>query len=323
MNSHKIVLVIGNGFDLDLGLKTRYKDFLDSKYFTDFIEGRLLDQFGHIVDNLNIFDYLSLKGRNKENWIDIEQELSRLAISRYPYNNNIQRKASQKEEETFELLHKQLCSYLKSIDYSNINNSTSLQLLSVLCKCANVEIISYNYTDLHKLEQHLECKLNKPIDYVHGKIEDESIILGFEDDIEIDKSYAFMIKSFSPHYKSHNVRQKLLEANEVIFFGHSLGSTDYHYFQDLFRRQSNPDLADQKQIIRIFTYDEKSRRDILIRLREMNNKRTDYIFDLCDFNLYRTKDGVDKTKIDMYLEELSDRGGYIPVKTIKAKLVHF
>ena len=155
-----------------------------------------------------------------------------------------------------------------------------------------------------------------PIDYVHGKIEDESIILGFEDDIDINNSYAFMIKSFSPYYKSHNVRQKLLEANEVIFFGHSLGSTDYHYFQDLFRRQSNPDSADKKQIIRIFTYNENSRRDILIRLREMNNKRTDYIFDLCDFNLYRTKDGIDKNKIDIYLKELFNRGEDIPLDTI-------
>lgn len=323
MNSHKIVLVIGNGFDIDLGLDTRYKNFLDSEYFKKHVTGSpykpndyrnvLLDV---LKDDLNLFDYLSYQGFKIDNWIDVEQELAKLAR-----DSKINRIASKKEEETFELLHKQLCSYLKSIDYSNINNSTSLQLLRVLCKCANVEIISYNYTDLHKLESHLQCKLNMPIDHVHGKIEDESIILGFEDDIDINNSYAFMIKSFSPHYKSHNVRQKLLEANEVIFFGHSLGSTDYHYFQDLFRRQSNPDSADKKQIIRIFTYDENSRRDILIRLREMNNKRTDYIFDLCDFSLYRTKD--DKDKIDLYLEDLSSRGGYIPRKTVRVRLSSF
>lgn len=321
MNNHKIVLVIGNGFDIDLGLKTKYKDFLESDYFKDYTKGEtVFKQSGYLVDDLNIFDYLLIKGRDKDNWIDIEQELAELATSVSSHDNKRLRKASKKEEETFTLLHKQLCSYLKSIDYSNINKSTSLKLLSVLCKCANVEIISYNYTDLHKLDQHLPCKLNKQIDYVHGKIEDESIILGFEDNIEIDNSYAFMIKSFSPHYKSHNVRQKLLDANEVIFFGHSLGSTDYHYFQDLFRRQSNPDSADQKQIIRIFTGDEKSRRDILIRLREMNNKRSDYIFDLCDFNLYRTKDEIDKEKIDIYLNDLSKRGVSIPMMPITASI---
>ncbi|MBP5517465.1 MAG: hypothetical protein J6X91_02220 [Bacteroidales bacterium] len=30
--SRKIVLVIGNGFDLDLGLKTSYKDFWESEF---------------------------------------------------------------------------------------------------------------------------------------------------------------------------------------------------------------------------------------------------------------------------------------------------
>lgn len=309
MKNHKIILVVGNGFDIDLGLDTRYKNFLESKYFTDFIEGHAMDRFGHVVDDLNIFDYLYLRGRDKENWIDIEQELAKLATSMYPYNNNIRRKASKKEEDTFELLHKQLCLYLKSIDYSKIKESTSLRLLRILCKCVNVEIISYNYTDMYKLKSHLQYSLRIPVDHVHGKIEDESIILGFEDNIEIDNSYTFMIKSFSPHYKSHNVRQKLLDANEVIFFGHSLGSTDYHYFQDLFRRQSDPDLADKKQVIRIFTYDENSRRNILIRLREMNRKKTDYIFDLCDFRLYRTKDDIDSIKINDYFKELSRRGG--------------
>lgn len=32
VNNKKLVLVIGNGFDLDLGLKTSYKDFCNSQY---------------------------------------------------------------------------------------------------------------------------------------------------------------------------------------------------------------------------------------------------------------------------------------------------
>lgn len=28
----KIIFVLGNGFDMDLGLKTSYKDFWESKY---------------------------------------------------------------------------------------------------------------------------------------------------------------------------------------------------------------------------------------------------------------------------------------------------
>jgi hypothetical protein len=40
------VLILGNGFDLDLGFKTKYKDFLESKYFPsseDSIHGGLIE----------------------------------------------------------------------------------------------------------------------------------------------------------------------------------------------------------------------------------------------------------------------------------------
>lgn len=30
---HKVLLFIGNGFDCDLGLKTKYKDFVESIFF--------------------------------------------------------------------------------------------------------------------------------------------------------------------------------------------------------------------------------------------------------------------------------------------------
>ena len=37
MNDYKLVLVLGNGFDLDLGLPTSYSNFLESPYFYEFL----------------------------------------------------------------------------------------------------------------------------------------------------------------------------------------------------------------------------------------------------------------------------------------------
>lgn len=169
-----------------------------------------------------------------------------------------------------------------------------------------LEILSFNYTDLKNLQQYVGT-INAPIEYVHGSILDDSIILGFQDSLDIDDSYSFMIKSFSPNYKSHNVRAKLLDANEIIFFGHSLGNIDYHYFEDLFRRQSQAEKANPNLILRIFTYDEISRRETLIQLREMNGKRTNMLYDLCNFEIYRTKDSIDENKIEKYIGELTER----------------
>ena len=151
-----------------------------------------------------------------------------------------------------------------------------------------------NYTDLYKLEEYVGS-IKCSVEHIHGSVSDNSIILGFQDDVEIDDSYCFMIKSFSPHFKSHNVRRQLLDADEIIFFGHSLGETDYHYFKDLFMKQSNETIVN-----------EQSRIEILTQLRNMNERKTNLLYGLCDFAIYRT-DGSDKNRINNYLEKLKSR----------------
>ena len=39
-----VVIILGNGFDLDLKLKTSYKDFLESKIFDDYFVSILYDE---------------------------------------------------------------------------------------------------------------------------------------------------------------------------------------------------------------------------------------------------------------------------------------
>ena len=305
---YKIVHVIGNGFDLDLGLKTSYGDYMDSVFFKKYTEEVVygIDQKTEIRDNL--FKYLENK-RDLQKWIDIETELLKIAtrkrtVTKGGINKQVPNVSTLDVEYTFELLHEALCSYLEDLDYSAVNkDATALKVLKCIIAHPLSKIVTYNYTDIYKLESFVG-QINCPIDYVHGNILDRSAILGFQDNVDIDKSFCFMIKSFSPHFSSHNVRRELLDANEIIFFGHSLGVTDYHYFEDLFKRQSRAGEANESLIMRIFTYDEKARRDILFQLRAMNENRTNMIYGLCDFNVYRTKDNLDQKDIDKYLAEL-------------------
>lgn len=291
---YKIVLVLGNGFDLDLGLKTSYRDFMESDNianfsFKSFISSKgEIDIVRHCVDNYSI---------NK--WIDLEKELAYLALlwtEKKEY-------CSEFKTMRFNNLVDTLCSFLKCLD--SVSDSTAIRLFEILNRCEMLDVLSFNYTDLKRLEC-IVGKINAHVEYIHGTISDDSIILGFHDNMNIRDDFCFMIKSFNPHFRSHNVRKKLLDADEIIFFGHSLGSTDYHYFEDLFKYQSTPEKA-REIVLRIFTYDEESRRDILLQLRAMNDKRTDLLYDLCDFEIYRTKEEVDKCKINIYLEELSMR----------------
>lgn len=59
----KKIIIIGNGFDISLGLKTRYSDFIQNKDFSVLIR-----------TNNNLAYFLKTKFE-KANWIDIELAL--------------------------------------------------------------------------------------------------------------------------------------------------------------------------------------------------------------------------------------------------------
>lgn len=317
---YKTLFIIGNGFDLDLNLKTSYHDFLDSSYFKSHVTiGFTRYDLERFNSHINIFNYLQYREKIK-GWIDVETELAILA-SRKMLNKITHKErfipVSQEEKQTFQQLRIALCDYLKNISYNKVNtDSYGLKILKILNSGkSDSELITFNYTDINKLALLIEDNtISIPVSYMHGSLEsrqtrkdDTSIILGFQDDIEIDDSYCFMIKSHSPYYTSHNIKSKLDQADEVIFFGHSLGSTDYPYFEDFFRKQCATKPDNEKIKVRIFTYDEESRQNILVQLRNMNEKHTQMLYEYCDFAIYRTKDNIDDEKIKKYLSELSNR----------------
>lgn len=65
------IVIIGNGFDLNLGLKSGYQDYIKSAYFESLISKR---------------NYLAMylkKQNNLQRWIDIENELKNTLKSKY------------------------------------------------------------------------------------------------------------------------------------------------------------------------------------------------------------------------------------------------
>ena len=57
------LLIVGNGFDLSMGFKTSYGDFMRSSYFPN-------------KETSALCSYLSEKYQENMGWIDIENELS-------------------------------------------------------------------------------------------------------------------------------------------------------------------------------------------------------------------------------------------------------
>lgn len=330
---HTLVAVIGNGFDLDLGLDTRYSDFFKSQYFQDKVDQeqvkRLYDYSvcENVIYNMNIpkqshsiLNLLACKQSivSSENWFDLETELAIIAqrdISKEEQKDLkliseldlVRKEKFEKlnvDSKSFVLLEQLLSDYIKT-QYSLPlkKESYAYKLFSIINEHNNhtVYVDNFNYTDWDKLFPGNQLQ----VQYIHGTVTDESNILGIHDEVEVKPMYDYFIKTHSPKFRSNHISQHLEEADEVVFFGHSFGDTDFHYFSKLFERQVDTERAKQNMIIRIFTFDENSRRNILWKLRTMTNKKVDYLFQNCDFELYRT--AQDKDRIQEYFEQLRGR----------------
>lgn len=290
----KGVLILGNGFDLDLGLKTSYSDFMDS------------DNFKAIADNNNFAYYLqSKRAIIGDNWIDIENEIKEYL--NIPQNNFYKDmlKSSSFEQDYYNIITA-LTSYLSNIDYSSIDlTSSAAKILKSVIINGYFDILSFNYTDLTKIASQLHFtkhmiaskRINAKsfVNHIHGSVKDNNIILGVEDEATIEDDYCYVIKSMSPHFKSNNVREALANSDIIIFFGHSLGETDYLYFNEFFSLQSRVNNQNpNNKYIRLFTKNESSRLDLMKRLRKMNKKQISLLIDSDNFKVYRTESDSDE-----------------------------
>lgn len=296
-----VLMILGNGFDLDLGLKTSYKDFVESKLL-------------HQRDKCALFDRICKQYETKL-WIDVEEELKGMATEKFVESQDTgENEVYPNLLEQYELLVQELTEYIKGIDYEAIKKESAAAkvIKSVLRFSQNPTLIDFNYTDIDAISRKIDWPKNIPCKHIHGEAMSNSIIVGFDDDVNLlrDK-YCQIIKSHSEHFRSVNINEALEAATEVIFFGHSLGSTDYHYFSDFFLSQVK-EIGEEKfskKTIKIFTYDEAARQNILLQLRKMNNKKTTLLYDLNDFQIYRTAPEYNKDHqaINEYCDKLRKR----------------
>lgn len=294
----KKVLIIGNGFDLDLGLKTRYSDFAKSEYWPN-------------KDNILLEENLqkAMNGAaDMDAWFDLEQVLADYAASQHGDTFVRPSHYFAEDKPFFERLTNGLTQYLENEQRKrDINkDSVAAKVLKAIVENGYFSsIYSFNYTDLSCLAAKTGVEVIK-YEHVHGCLKDNSIILGVDDKIDLCKGYSFLYKTFNKYYTSHHIQYDLQEADEVVFFGHSLGPNDYHYFQQFFKYQCR-DGMDSKDMKRItfFTYDDQSRISLLEKLREMNDKRTDLLFMLNDMSFICTKDG-DAEKVQNFLTHMKE-----------------
>jgi hypothetical protein len=247
----KIVFINGNGFDINLDLKTRYTDFYEY-YKTLESKSEFISKLKESISN------------DIENWADLELELGKHTA-----------KTKSKEEfiEIFEDIGDNLADYLQEeenkLDLSKVDKQKLFDYISSpensLPKAQKNEIdkirtkwsghhwyvnfITFNYTKtfekiIEKKGAHLEIGthhkakiLYQGIEHVHGYIDDR-MVMGVNDISQIKNKELHNIQEILDAFVKSNCNkamqhtvdelctQQLNAANLIVIFGSSIGKTD-------------------------------------------------------------------------------------------------
>lgn len=349
----KLVLILGNGFDLDLGLKTSYKDFwgsefcpknypaplihylnkcwpdnLDAVRWYD-LENEFLNYYKRINESKPYPDVIDAYEKRFINEVNptyigygIEDKYFNAArsliekgylvqnpnLSTYsmPYRDDLKETTIWRDNKAVRLIKQRLCDYINALDTGRFeSNSMALQVLfAVECARADhnyVSIYNFNYTPLpvDYGDGFMDC-----VHYVHGKGRDGKIIVGTRDDAGIDKSYCFLQKSFDPFFAPPGIVSDLLDADDIIFFGHSIGENDMQYFKAFFKQQTD-NAHTVKKNITVFTLDDKSEIDIKYSLNRMTDGNLSTLYSLNHFQIIKTsKDNASLETLKTFLGRL-------------------
>lgn len=312
---NKSILVIGNGFDLDLGLKTKYSDFAKSNYWpTVDYKSLPITPNGHILDlddepqYFSMQDYIETIRKSvleDKTWFDLEKELLNFAAG-YAFNNTFS--TANEDKIYFNNLRLGLQKFIAQ-EQDNCptrikENSCAANVLKANCFDM---VYSLNYTDINRfgnilgLSQEIQCQ------HLHGILSNNSIILGVNE-AKLAPGYEWLHKTSSRHYPSHDVYYTLKDASDIIFFGLSFGSIDFVYYERFFQELSSGNAVTEsnKQNITIVTKNDNSHLEIKNRIREMNVD-VQRLYEQSHLNFIITDEKNDHVKLDEILFSLKNR----------------
>lgn len=314
----EVALIIGNGFDIDMGLPSRYSDFIRSKEWQGVVKRVNSFLTDSSYSNHSLIAQLQLASMDSM-WFDIEQELSKF-IKSHPTNS--QQEIGEIKEE-FDLIKEGLANYLKRITNSftadNSKLSTALHYRMRECPLTVTEIY-FNYTYPHQyiklpIQQEIFNGAQHWFTFVHGSLKDNDIVLGcdLQEGEQVNRQLSFMYK-YNQLKKANHIARHILEAKEIIFFGHSINEMDFGYFKEFFKVASASPIPIRH--LTIITYDDESERNIKDNIRNQGISVSDLYSNLWTFDIIKTSKLYDNNaeegkKWSEFLERLltKDRHG--------------
>lgn len=265
----KHIYIIGNGFDIDLGWRTSYKDFYES------ISKRWITLFRPGEDCL----YAYLFDHAGENWYDLERTIYDYCLLKS--KGDLDEDIMNRDYRDYESIKRLLERFVNERSSTPVNeNSKAYEILrSYVEKSSHTdlpsdmrpELISFNYTPLDKVAKQINPKADFRYIPIHGTIEKNSCIFGFHNDPQIKGAYRDMQKLMDDNYDPGRITPLLMDAKSITFFGLSMGFIDAVYFRDVLKAASQPGDFHTRNTknIEFITRDKKSKKDIKKNLQDI------------------------------------------------------
>lgn len=266
------LLVTGNGFDLDLGLRSLYSQFVESNLWN-------LMSIKRKKDNpyFSLLDYIE-KQHKEDNWFDLEVSMLDYVLS----DDKTLVHNVEEDKKDYDAICNTLVDYL-SMCFWGTNNVRNASIMMNSCagdflfkyfnplfdNGRNV-LCTFNYTPIEIIYSivggiptnaryyHIHGEI-KERDFINKKYDGSSIILGIMTEKEIS-DYSFMLKSNHHGYCLAKFEYYLLAAKNVYIFGHSLNQIDFPYFSNYFKKL---DFGNVYSNLTIITKNQESKKCIL------------------------------------------------------------
>ena len=259
------LLIVGNGFDLSIGFKTSYGDFMKSSYFPH-------------EETSNLCSYLHKQYEENMGWIDIENELSEYSrmlttkkLNAQKYNTILDIDSLREE---YDELKSSLKCYLQEETKRAFGPSPDNPAKRVIDQLpAESKIISFNYTSIiERMTRDRFCASKGNLLHIHGSLAPyDDIVFGVEDSAKLSKEHVFLYKAHSRHLKVQEFSDWLNSAERIIFYGYSLGDTDHQYFEKFFRKLCSDDRTYTELVF--YYYDQSSYDNLIWQLQMLTNHK--------------------------------------------------
>lgn len=171
MTHTKRLLILGNGFDLDLGMKSSYSNFADSDIWKQQIEGNAV-----AMSHKGLLKAL-VHAKERNCWFDIEQTMMDYVrrLQDLAGKTNYEYEAYEDDEKDFNVVCQALKDYLRqeSQQFTPKNESVAEKAINALFQNGMFhKIYTFNYTDVTEILRHKLCieGISPEVVYVHGSL---------------------------------------------------------------------------------------------------------------------------------------------------------